>query len=165
MHAHVIFHCLTNTMTRLSEPSAAEDPQIAAADRAYIAAALATAAAAASQNKSPESMPSLPATASSTFGRRSARHSGRQSPTGSVYSLRTIPEEQARVAIYDATNSTLERRELIRERCALHGVVTIFIESVCSDQRLITESIQEVGCAGGAREMCERTTWSFTVPW
>lgn len=37
------------------------------------------------------------------------------------------------VAIYDATNSTKERRKLIRERCAREGVNVIFIESLCDE--------------------------------
>ncbi|HVZ35412.1 MAG TPA: 6-phosphofructo-2-kinase/fructose-2,6-bisphosphatase [Polyangiaceae bacterium] len=37
------------------------------------------------------------------------------------------------VAIYDATNSTRERRALIRARCEREGVGVIFIESLCDE--------------------------------
>src|SRR4051812_42388144 len=37
------------------------------------------------------------------------------------------------VAIYDATNSTQERRHLILERCEREGVNVIFIESLCDE--------------------------------
>lgn len=37
------------------------------------------------------------------------------------------------VAIYDATNSTGERRALIHERCEREGVRVIFIESICDE--------------------------------
>src|SRR5687767_4473576 len=37
------------------------------------------------------------------------------------------------VAIYDATNSTKERRRLIQERCVQNGVRVIFIESICDE--------------------------------
>jgi broad specificity phosphatase PhoE/predicted kinase len=37
------------------------------------------------------------------------------------------------VAIYDATNSTHERRGLIRDRCEREGVRVIFIESICDE--------------------------------
>jgi broad specificity phosphatase PhoE/predicted kinase len=37
------------------------------------------------------------------------------------------------VAIYDATNSTRERRRLIQERCVQNGVRVIFVESTCDE--------------------------------
>ncbi|MCL2447697.1 MAG: AAA family ATPase, partial [Polyangiaceae bacterium] len=37
------------------------------------------------------------------------------------------------VAIYDATNSTRERRTLVRARCAERGIDVVFVESICND--------------------------------
>ncbi len=42
-------------------------------------------------------------------------------------------EEGGEVAIYDATNSTHERRKLIRDKCEARGVRVIFVESTCDD--------------------------------
>jgi broad specificity phosphatase PhoE/predicted kinase len=41
--------------------------------------------------------------------------------------------EGGEVAIYDATNSTRERRRLIQERCEQAGVRVIFVESICDE--------------------------------
>ena len=38
-----------------------------------------------------------------------------------------------RVAIYDATNTTRDRRQMILKRCNQEHVQTVFIESVCKD--------------------------------
>ena len=47
------------------------------------------------------------------------------------------------VALYDATNGTPERRQLVREKLAEHGLQPIFVESVCNDQALIEANIRE----------------------
>ncbi len=46
------------------------------------------------------------------------------------------------IAIYDATNSTRERRELVRARCAHAGVELVFVESTCSDLFIIEQNIR-----------------------
>jgi broad specificity phosphatase PhoE len=46
------------------------------------------------------------------------------------------------VAIYDATNSTRERRAQIRRRCELAGVDLFFVENVCTDPALVEENIR-----------------------
>ncbi|KAI8929216.1 hypothetical protein BC831DRAFT_502934 [Entophlyctis helioformis] len=48
------------------------------------------------------------------------------------------------VALYDATNSTADRRRLIVERCRDHGVSVMFIESICDDPNVILANIREV---------------------
>eukprot|EP00842_Homolaphlyctis_polyrhiza_P004716 jgi/Hompol1/5245/HPOL_000658-RA len=48
------------------------------------------------------------------------------------------------VALYDATNSTKERRQVIAERCMQRGIEVMFIESVSNDENLITANIREV---------------------
>lgn len=47
------------------------------------------------------------------------------------------------VGIYDATNSTRERRAWVRATCAAAGVEVVFIESVCEDDRIIEANIRE----------------------
>src|SRR5580704_15998776 len=37
------------------------------------------------------------------------------------------------IAIYDATNSTRERRALVCARCAAAGLEVVFVESACND--------------------------------
>jgi broad specificity phosphatase PhoE len=46
------------------------------------------------------------------------------------------------VAIYDATNSTLERRAKVRERCELAGFQVLFIEILCDDPDIIEANIR-----------------------
>lgn len=46
------------------------------------------------------------------------------------------------VAVYDATNSTRERRRLIAERCAAAGIDLVFIETICETPALIEEAIR-----------------------
>lgn len=48
------------------------------------------------------------------------------------------------IAVYDATNSTRERRKTIYESCTSKGVQVMFIESVCDDMNIILSNIKEV---------------------
>ena len=48
------------------------------------------------------------------------------------------------VAIFDATNSTKDRRRWIRDRCVAHDIDTLFVESKCDDEELIMNNILEV---------------------
>ncbi len=50
---------------------------------------------------------------------------------------------EGRIAIYDATNSTKERRRMVRERCERMGAHAVFIESICEDQRVIEANIRD----------------------
>mmetsp|Transcript_2067 Transcript_2067/g.2726 ORF Transcript_2067/g.2726 Transcript_2067/m.2726 type:complete len:524 (+) Transcript_2067:60-1631(+) len=52
-------------------------------------------------------------------------------------------EQGGRVAIYDATNSTRERRSMILKRCNQSMVQTVFVESVCSDPIIIEKNVRE----------------------
>lgn len=47
------------------------------------------------------------------------------------------------VAIYDATNSTRVRRQMVQERCRKHGVPVVFIESMCNDPLIIDATVRE----------------------
>ena len=46
------------------------------------------------------------------------------------------------VAIYDATNSTRERRTFIAEACLNMGIEVVFIESICNDPDVIAANIR-----------------------
>lgn len=46
------------------------------------------------------------------------------------------------VGIYDATNSTRERRDDVQKRCIAAGYQVLFIEIVCDDPQLIDENIR-----------------------
>lgn len=48
-----------------------------------------------------------------------------------------------KVAIYDATNSSKERRKLILDRCTGERVQVVFIESLCYDQSIIEKNIRD----------------------
>ncbi|KAI8917089.1 6-phosphofructo-2-kinase-domain-containing protein [Powellomyces hirtus] len=48
------------------------------------------------------------------------------------------------VAVYDATNSTADRREGIYRKCLVHGVQVMFVESVCDNNDIILANIKEV---------------------
>lgn len=54
-------------------------------------------------------------------------------------------EEEGEVAVYDATNTTRERRKLIYNTvCERFGFKLFFIESVCIDPKIIEVNIREV---------------------
>ncbi len=48
------------------------------------------------------------------------------------------------VAVYDATNSTTDRRKTLYDTCLKNGVQVMFIESVCDDMDVIMSNIREV---------------------
>jgi broad specificity phosphatase PhoE/predicted kinase len=47
------------------------------------------------------------------------------------------------VGIYDATNSTIERRALVRARCEAAGARVVFIESICDAPAIIDANIRQ----------------------
>lgn len=47
------------------------------------------------------------------------------------------------VAIYDATNTTRARRDVVRERCQERGVPLAFIESICNDPAVVEANVRE----------------------
>jgi len=51
--------------------------------------------------------------------------------------------KEGRVAIYDATNSTRERRAMILKRTKIENVQTVFIESVCNDPAIVDRNVRE----------------------
>jgi broad specificity phosphatase PhoE len=46
------------------------------------------------------------------------------------------------VAVYDATNSTRARRDLLRRRCSAAGVEVVFIETICEDPAIVEANIR-----------------------
>lgn len=57
--------------------------------------------------------------------------------------IQWLKEDGNRVAIYDATNGTPERRELVREQLAHHELRAFFVESISTNTELIEANIRE----------------------
>ncbi|CAH8609321.1 unnamed protein product [Schistosoma intercalatum] len=55
-----------------------------------------------------------------------------------------LTSDVGRIAVFDATNTTRERRLWIMERCKTHNFQVIFVESICKDKNLIQENVLEV---------------------
>eukprot|EP01099_Mayorella_cantabrigiensis_P009062 TRINITY_DN980_c0_g2_i2.p1 TRINITY_DN980_c0_g2~~TRINITY_DN980_c0_g2_i2.p1 ORF type:complete len:329 (+),score=39.97 TRINITY_DN980_c0_g2_i2:393-1379(+) len=56
--------------------------------------------------------------------------------------LHWLFEEGGEVAIHDATNSTIARRQQIRERCeSIPNLQVIFLESICDDDEVLEKNI------------------------
>lgn len=53
-------------------------------------------------------------------------------------------QHSGRVAVFDATNTTRDRRRMIVNRCELEQINVVFIESICQDQSIIEANIKEV---------------------
>jgi broad specificity phosphatase PhoE/predicted kinase len=47
------------------------------------------------------------------------------------------------VGIYDATNSSRERRAQVAERCRAQGLEVVFVESICEDEEVIASNIRQ----------------------
>lgn len=58
--------------------------------------------------------------------------------------MRWFQETEGTIAIFDATNSTRERRRWIESECAKHNVQTMYVESLCGKEDLIMSNILEV---------------------
>jgi broad specificity phosphatase PhoE/predicted kinase len=54
-----------------------------------------------------------------------------------------VGEEAGRVAIYDATNATRRRRELVVRQLAAAGLAPVFVESVCTDPAIVEANVRE----------------------
>ncbi len=51
--------------------------------------------------------------------------------------------EGGRIGIYDATNSTRDRRAILRARCEQEGVRVVFVETLCNDPHVIDRNVRE----------------------
>ena len=52
-------------------------------------------------------------------------------------------EAGGQIGIYDATNSTRERRTIIRERCEAKGLRVVFVETIGDDPAVIDRNVRE----------------------
>lgn len=57
---------------------------------------------------------------------------------------RWLERSDGEVAVFDATNSTVERRQLIRDIVVRKGFKLFFVESVCNDPEIVEQNIMEV---------------------
>lgn len=55
-----------------------------------------------------------------------------------------LKEGGGQAAVFDATNSTRERRQLIIDHCVPSCIKVFFIESICEDNDVIAENIKQV---------------------
>ncbi|XP_058678441.1 6-phosphofructo-2-kinase/fructose-2,6-bisphosphatase 1 isoform X1 [Ammospiza caudacuta] len=55
-----------------------------------------------------------------------------------------LSSEEGQVAVFDATNTTRERREVILEFARENGYKVLFVESICDDPTIIEENIKQV---------------------
>ncbi|XP_061266247.1 6-phosphofructo-2-kinase/fructose-2,6-bisphosphatase 1 isoform X3 [Bos javanicus] len=67
-----------------------------------------------------------------------------------------LSHEEGRVAVFDATNTTRERRSLILQFAKEHGYKVFFIESICNDPDVIAENIRQVKLGSPDYIDCDR---------
>jgi broad specificity phosphatase PhoE/predicted kinase len=56
--------------------------------------------------------------------------------------MRAFLKDGGDIAIYDATNNTRERRNLVRARCEADGLNVVFVESICNDPAIVEANIR-----------------------
>lgn len=59
-----------------------------------------------------------------------------------------MPGDFGAVAFYDATNATAERRRWLMERVKPSGAKVIFIESICTDEAIVSQNIMAAKISG-----------------
>ncbi|KAJ3123309.1 Fructose-2,6-bisphosphatase [Nowakowskiella sp. JEL0407] len=66
--------------------------------------------------------------------------------TSDLRARATVPGEGAHggVAVYDATNSTRERRKAIIDKLKKNGIQIMFVESICENEEVVMSNIREV---------------------
>ncbi|KAF9210789.1 Fructose-2,6-bisphosphatase [Podila verticillata] len=74
-------------------------------------------------------------------GERSRREAAIEALNDMIYWFK---KEQGVVALYDATNSTRSRREMLLAACTKHNIQVMFIESICQDEALVLYNIMDV---------------------
>nr|XP_034491231.1 6-phosphofructo-2-kinase/fructose-2,6-bisphosphatase 1 isoform X2 [Marmota flaviventris] len=67
-----------------------------------------------------------------------------------------LSHEEGHVAVFDATNTTRERRSLILQFAKEHGYKVFFIESICNDPDIIAENIKQVKLGSPDYIDCDR---------
>uniref|UniRef100_A0A667XDU4 6-phosphofructo-2-kinase/fructose-2,6-biphosphatase 3 n=1 Tax=Myripristis murdjan TaxID=586833 RepID=A0A667XDU4_9TELE len=68
-----------------------------------------------------------------------------------------LTDEGGQVAVFDATNTTRERREMILDFGSKNGFKIFFIESVCDDLDVIASNIMEVKVSCPDYQDCNKT--------
>ncbi|GAB0202333.1 6-phosphofructo-2-kinase/fructose-2,6-bisphosphatase 1 [Grus japonensis] len=69
----------------------------------------------------------------------------RQCALAALKDVRTyLSSEEGQVAVFDATNTTRERRALILQFAKENGYKVLFVESICDDPAIIEENIKQV---------------------
>ncbi|KAK2510805.1 hypothetical protein Q9966_016806 [Columba livia] len=69
----------------------------------------------------------------------------RQCALAALKDVRTyLSNEEGQVAVFDATNTTRERRSLILQFARENGYKVLFVESICDDPAIIEENIKQV---------------------
>ncbi|XP_041860340.1 6-phosphofructo-2-kinase/fructose-2,6-bisphosphatase-like [Melanotaenia boesemani] len=63
---------------------------------------------------------------------------------------------QGQVAVFDATNTTTERRELIISFAKGNGFKVFFVESICDDPEIIAENIKQVKLSSPDYADCDK---------
>ncbi|KAG0043955.1 Fructose-2,6-bisphosphatase, partial [Gryganskiella cystojenkinii] len=74
-------------------------------------------------------------------GERSRREAAVEALNDMIYWFK---KEQGVVALYDATNSTRSRRDMLLAACKKHDIQVMFIESICEDEALVLHNIMSV---------------------
>ncbi len=67
----------------------------------------------------------------------------RQAAMDALDDMLTWMDGEGQIAIYDATNSTHARRELVLQRCEAAGAEVLFVEIHCEDEAVIAANIRE----------------------
>ncbi|KAM4018982.1 6-phosphofructo-2-kinase/fructose-2,6-bisphosphatase 1 isoform 2-T2 [Anomaloglossus baeobatrachus] len=67
-----------------------------------------------------------------------------------------LTREQGQVAVFDATNTTRERRAMILQFAKERGFKVFFIESICDDPDIIAENITQVKLSSPDYKDCDR---------
>ncbi|NP_001088535.1 6-phosphofructo-2-kinase/fructose-2,6-biphosphatase 1 S homeolog [Xenopus laevis] len=67
-----------------------------------------------------------------------------------------LTQEEGQVAVFDATNTTRERRSLILQFAKERPFKAFFIESICDDPDIIAENIMEVKLSSPDYKDCDR---------
>ncbi|KAM8753094.1 6-phosphofructo-2-kinase/fructose-2,6-bisphosphatase 1 isoform 2-T2 [Rhynchonycteris naso] len=67
-----------------------------------------------------------------------------------------LSHKEGHVAVFDATNTTRDRRSLILQFAKEHGYKVFFIESICKDPGIIAENIRQVKLGSPDYMNCDR---------
>ncbi|XP_044161207.1 6-phosphofructo-2-kinase/fructose-2,6-bisphosphatase 1 isoform X4 [Bufo gargarizans] len=67
-----------------------------------------------------------------------------------------LTREEGQVAVFDATNTTRERRSMILQFAKERGFKVFFIESICDDPDIIAENITQVKLSSPDYKDCDR---------